>query len=420
MAADSLGDLLPSPRILLGPGPTMADPRVLRAMATPLLGQFDPEFTGIMNEVMALTRFAFETANARAFPVPGTGRAGLEAAIASFVEPGERVVVGACGRFGLLLIEIAERCGAEVVPVRGEWGRALEPDAIAAALRGGKTRMVALIHGETSTGVLQPLAEIARLAHAHDALVMADAVVTLGGCPVETDAWGVDVMVAGTQKCLSCPSGLAPVTYNARAEAVLAARRTRVQSNYLDLGQLADYWGPQRYNHHTAPTSMVYGLREALRAIQTEGLAARFARHRLHGDALRAGLAALGLALFGAEPPERRLPFITPVVVPEGVDELRVRHRLIADFGIEIGAAFGPLQGRIWRIGTMGYSARRENVLLALAALENVLRREGWKAEAGAGVEAALAHYGASGAAAGAASGLDVDDSLGAGGIGRI
>ena len=398
----------------------MADPRVLRAMATPLLGQFDPAFTAIMNEVMALTRFAFETANARAFPVPGTGRAGLEAAIASLVEPGERVVVGECGRFGLLLIEIAERCGADVVAVRGEWGRALEPDAIAAALRGGKTRMVALIHGETSTGVLQPLEEIARLAHAHDALVMADAVVTLGGCPVETDAWGVDVMVAGTQKCLSCPSGLAPVTYNARAEAVLAARRTRIQSNYLDLGQLADYWGPQRYNHHTAPTSMVYGLREALRAIQAEGLAARFARHRLHGDALRAGLAALGLALFGAEPPERRLPFITPVVVPEGVDELRVRHRLIADFGIEIGAAFGPLQGRIWRIGTMGYSARRENVLLALAALESVLRREGWKAEAGAGVDGALAHYAASGAAAGPSGGLDVDESLGAGGIGRI
>jgi aspartate aminotransferase-like enzyme len=301
------------------------------------------------------------------------------------------------------------------VPVRGEWGRALQPDAIAAALRGGKTRMVAVIHGETSTGVLQPLAEIARLAHAHDALVMADAVVTLGGCPVETDAWGVDVMVAGTQKCLSCPSGLAPVTYNARAEAVLASRRTRVQSNYLDLGQLADYWGPQRYNHHTAPTSMVYGLREALRAIQTEGLAARFARHRLHGEALRAGLAALGLTLFGAEPPERRLPFITPIMVPEGVDELRVRHRLIADFGIEIGAAFGPLLGRIWRIGTMGYSARRENVLLALAALESVLRREGWKAEAGAGVDAAVAHYAAAGA-----GGPDVGDSLGAGGIGRI
>ncbi|HEU5323361.1 MAG TPA: alanine--glyoxylate aminotransferase family protein [Methylomirabilota bacterium] len=402
-------------RVLMGPGPTMADPRVLRAMAAPLLGQFDPAFTAIMNDVMALTRFVFQTENARAFPVPGTGRAGLEAAIVSLVQPGDRVVVGECGRFGLLLIEIAERCGAEVVPVRAEWGRAVEPDAIAAALRDGRTRLVAMIHGETSTGVLQPLEEIARLTRAHDALLMADAVVTLGGCPVETDAWGVDVMVAGTQKCLSCPSGLAPVTYNARAEAVLAARKTRPCSNYLDLGQLANYWSPQRFNHHTAPTTMVYGLREALRAIHEEGLAARFARHRLHGDALRAGLAAMGLALFGAEPPERRLPFITPVVVPDGVDELRVRGRLVEDFNLEIGAAFGPLQGRIWRIGTMGHSARRENVLLCLAALEQVLRREGWKVEGGAGVDAAISHYTAAGV-----GGLDMDDSLGAGGIGRV
>jgi (S)-ureidoglycine-glyoxylate aminotransferase len=367
-------------------------------MAAPLLGQFDPDFTAIMNEVMALTRFAFQTQNARAFPVPGTGRAGLEAAIVSLVEPGDRVVVGECGRFGLLLIEIAERCGAEVVPVRAEWGRAIEPDAIAAALAGGHTRLVALIHGETSTGVLQPLAEIARLVRAHDALLMADAVVTLGGCAVDTDAWGVDVVVAGTQKCLSCPSGLAPVTYNARAEAVLAARRAPPQSNYLDLIQLARYWSPQRFNHHTAPTTMVYGLRAALQAIQEEGLAARFSRHRLHGDALRAGLAAMGLTLFGAEPPARRLPFITPVAIPDGVDDVRVRGRLIEDFNLEIGAAFGPLQGRIWRIGTMGHSARRENVLLCLAALEQVLRREGWKAEAGAGVEAAAAHYAAAGA----------------------
>ncbi|HTK92336.1 MAG TPA: alanine--glyoxylate aminotransferase family protein [Verrucomicrobiae bacterium] len=402
-------------RVLMGPGPTMADPRVLQAMAAPLLGQFDPDFTAIMNEVMALTRFAFQTGNARAFPVPGTGRAGLEAAIVSLVEPGDRVVVGECGRFGLLLMEIAERCGAEVVPVRAEWGRAIEPDAIAAALAGGRTRLVALIHGETSTGVLQPLAEIARLARAHDSLLMADAVVTLGGCSVDTDAWGVDVMVAGTQKCLSCPSGLAPVTYNTRAEAVLAARRTRPQSNYLDLIQLARYWSPQRFNHHTAPTTMVYGLRAALQAIQDEGLAARFARHRLHGEALRAGLAAMGLTLFGAEPPARRLPFITPVAIPDGVDDVRVRGRLIEDFNLEIGAAFGPLQGRIWRIGTMGHSARRENVLLCLAALEQVLRREGWKAEAGAGVEAAAAHYAAAGAA-----GLDLGDSLGAGEIGRV
>lgn len=411
-----LGDLPPSARILLGPGPTMADPRVLRAMATPLLGQFDPEFTAVMNEVMALSRFAFQTENAHAFPVSGTGRAGLEAAIGSIVEPGDRVVVAECGRFGLLLIEIAERCGAAVVPVRGEWGRIIEPEAIEAALKTGRTTLVATIHGETSTGVLQPLEDIARLAHAHDALLMTDAVVTLGGCEVAVDRWGVDIAVAGTQKCLSCPSGLAPVTFNARVETAIRSRRRKVQSNYLDLGQLIDYWSPARFNHHTAPTSMVYGLREALRAIHVEGLAARFTRHRLHGDALRAGLEALGLTLFGKEVPERRLPFITPVLVPDGVDELRVRHRLLADFGIEIGAAFGPLQGRIWRIGTMGYSAQRQNVLLCLAALENVLRGEGWGAPAGAGVEAAVAHY----AAVGNGERLRTDDNIGADGIGQV
>jgi (S)-ureidoglycine-glyoxylate aminotransferase len=390
---DRLGDLLPGPRILLGPGPTMADPRVLRAMATPLLGQFDPEFTTIMNEVMALCRFAFQTENAATYPVSGTGRAGLEAAIVSLVEPGDRVIVGECGRFGLLLLEIAERCGAEVVAVRAEWGRIIEPERIAAALAGGRTRLVAMIHGETSTGVLQPLRDIARLTREHGTLLMADAVVTLGGTDVAVDDWGLDVAVAGTQKCLSCPSGMAPVTYNADAAAVLRARTRRIQSNYLDLLQLADYWSPTRFNHHTAPTAMVYGLREALRALHEEGLEARFARHRLHGDALRAGVAALGLTLFGKEPPVHRLPFITPVVVPDGVNERRVRQRLIEDFGVEIGAAFGPLEGKIWRIGTMGYAAARPNVLLGLAALETVLRAEGWKTPGGAGVDAALAHY---------------------------
>jgi (S)-ureidoglycine-glyoxylate aminotransferase len=412
----SFGDLLPPSRILLGPGPTMADPRVLRAMATPLLGQFDPEFTAIMGEVMELSRFAFQTENPRTFPVSGTGRAGLEAALVSLVEPGDRVVIGECGRFGRLLIEIAERCGAKVVAARAEWGRAIEPDAIEAALAGEGARLVAIVHGETSTGVLQPLEEIARVAHAHGALLVADSVVTLGGCEVAVDRWDVDVAVGGTQKCLSCPSGLAPVTYNARAEAVIAARRGKVRSNYLDLGQLAEYWSPERFNHHTAPTAMVFGLREALRAVREEGLEARFARHRLHGEALRAGLDALGLSLFGKEPADRRLPFITPVVVPDGVDELRVRRRLLDDFGIEIGAAFGPLQGRIWRIGTMGYSAQRHHVLLCLAALEHVLRREGFEASASAGVDAALARY----ASAGETPARSVDDSLGAGGAGRL
>jgi (S)-ureidoglycine---glyoxylate transaminase len=218
-------------------------------------------------------------------------------------------------------------------------------------------------------------------------------VVTLGGAEVALDAWNVDVAVGGTQKCLSCPSGLAPVAYNARAEGALRARRRPVRSNYLDLGQLASYWSAERVNHHTAPTSMVYGLREALRAVLQEGLPARFARHRLHGDALRAGIAALGLSLFGKEPPERRLPMLTPVLVPDGVDDARVRRALLENFGIEIGAAFGALQGKVWRIGTMGYSARRENVLLLLGALEQVLRCEGWPAPLGTGVDAALAHY---------------------------
>jgi (S)-ureidoglycine---glyoxylate transaminase len=410
------GDLLPGPRVLLGSGPSMADPRVLRAMSTPLLGQFDPEFTAIMNEVMELTRFAFQTTNTRTFPVPGTGRAGLEAALTSLIEPGDRVVVAECGRFGLLMIEIAERCGAEVTAVRGEWGRLVDVDALEGALRAGRTKLVAVVHGETSTGTLQPLADIARVAHEHGALLVADCVVTLGGCEVAVDRWDVDVAIAGSQKCLSCPSGLAPITYNARADGVIRARRSKVRSNYLDLGQLADYWSSARFNHHTAPTAMVYGLREALRAVHAEGLEARFARHRLHGDALRAGLAALGLTLFGKEPREHRLPFLTPVVVPDGVDELRVRRRLVEDFGVEIGAAFGPLQGKIWRIGTMGYSAQRQFVLLCLAALESVLRREGHRAAAGAGVDAALARY----ASIGAPEAHDTADNLGATGIGRV
>ncbi len=280
------GDLLPGPRVLLGPGPSMADPRVLRAMSTPLLGQFDPEFTAIMNEVMELARFAFQTTNTRTFPVPGTGRAGLEAALTSLIEPGDRVVVAECGRFGLLMIEIAERCGAEVTAVRGEWGRLIDPGAIEGALKAERTKLVAVVHGETSTGTLQPLADIARVAHAHGALLMADCVVTLGGCEVAVDGWDVDVAVAGSQKCLSCPSGLAPITYNARADAVIRARRSKVRSNYLDLGQLADYWSPARFNHHTAPTAMVYGLREALRAV-AHGRASRRASRDIAGTATR-------------------------------------------------------------------------------------------------------------------------------------
>jgi aspartate aminotransferase-like enzyme len=229
--------------------------------------------------------------------------------------------------------------------------------------------------------------------HRYDALLLVDAVVTLGGCEVAVDRWGLDIAVAATQKCLSCPSGLAPLTFNARTAALLEARHSKIQSNYLDLTQLSRYWSTDRFNHHTAPTAMVYGLREALRALQVEGLEPRFVRHRLHSGALRAGIGALGLQLFGQEPWAHRLPMLTPVVVPEGIDDFRVRQFLLHDFGIEIGAAFGPLLGRVWRIGTMGCSATRQNVLLCLAALEVVLRREGWKVVPGAGVDAAVEHY---------------------------
>jgi (S)-ureidoglycine---glyoxylate transaminase len=388
-------ELDPPVRLLLGPGPSNAEPRVLRAMAAPMLGQFDPLFTQLMNDVVELQRYVFQTDNERSFPVSGSSRAALEAAICSLVEPGDRVLVGVCGRFGQLLTLLAERAGAELREVRAEWGRIIEPDAIAAELASFQPKLVALIHGETSTGVCQPLDGIARLCRRHDALLLVDAVVSLGGVDLPVDRLGIDVCTGGLQKCLGGPSGISPLTYNRRAEAAIQERRHAITSNYLDLTQLARYWSAERWNHHTAPTSMVYALREALRIVYEEGLEARFARHRAVGEALCAGLQAMGLELFG----DRRcsLPVITPIVIPEGVDDQRTRSTLLDDFDIEIGAAFGPLQGRVWRIGTMGYNARLSNVLTLLGALESVLGAQGFKSPPGEGVAAALASYKAAG-----------------------
>ena len=409
------GEFTPPARILLGPGPSDVPPSVRAALGAPTVGHLDPYFLGLMDEVSAMLRTVLGTKNRLTFPVSGTGSAGMETCLVNLIEPGDRVLVAQNGAFSARIAEIAERAGAEVTRVPGEWGRAIDPAALTKAASGKKYKLVCVVHGETSTGVLQPLEEIAALCRRHDTLLLADAVVTLGGAEVATDRWQVDVMVGGAQKCLSCPSGLSPLTYNARAETVLAGRSSKVRSNYLDLIQLARYWSPARFNHHTAPTTLVYGLQAALRAIRDEGLDARFDRHRRHGDALRAGIAALGLRLFGSEASERRLPMITPVLVPDGIDELRVRRELIEDFGLEIGAAFGPLEGRIWRIGTMGYSAQRRNVLVCLAALEQVLARQGWRAAPGAGFDAAVEHY----AADGASLTMDVTDSLGARGMGR-
>ncbi|MFN8633627.1 MAG: alanine--glyoxylate aminotransferase family protein [Chloroflexota bacterium] len=383
-------DLNPPTRLLLGSGPSNPEPRVLRALGMPLIGQFDPAFTAIMDEVSELSRRAFRTENRRAFPVSGSSRSGLEAALASLIEPGDRAIVGNFGRFGDLFCDIARRYGAEVDDVAVEWGRIVEPDQIVRRLRDRGAKIVAIVHADTSTGILQPLAEIGAACREHDALLVVDAVLSLGGCQVETDAWDVDVSISGLQKCLGGPSGMAPLTYNARAEAAMHARRATPATNYLDLLQLQAYWGPDRLNHHTAPTSMVYALREALRIVDEEGLEARWERHRQANDALVAGLEAMGLSLFGDR--AHKAPMITLVTVPDGVDEAGVRRQLLEEHGIEIMAAFGALNGKVWRIGLMGYNARLQNAITVLAALEHVLPAHGFAVAPGEGVKAARAY----------------------------
>ena len=390
MTARTFGDLNPPTRLLLGSGPSNPEPRVLRALGMPLIGQFDPAFTAIMDEVSELTRRVFRTENRQAFPVSGSSRSGLEAALASLIEPGDRVVVGNFGRFGDLFCEIARRYGAEVDSVDVEWGQIVEPDEIVKRLRAKPTKLVAIVHADTSTGIAQPLAEIGAACREHDALLVVDAVLSLGGCQVETDAWNVDVAISGLQKCLGGPSGMAPLTYNARAEAAMQARRSAPATNYLDLLQLQAYWGPDRLNHHTAPTSMVYALREALRIIDEEGLEARWERHRHANEALVAGLEAMGLVLYGDR--RYKAPMITLVTVPDGVDEAGVRQQLLEEHGIEIMAAFGSLNGKVWRIGLMASNFRFETAIQVLSALESVLHARGFDLPARAGVEAARAH----------------------------
>jgi (S)-ureidoglycine---glyoxylate transaminase len=401
-------DLAPSLRTIMTPGPVEVDPRVLRAMSYPILGQFDPEFTDIMNETMEMLRLLFRTGNRWAYPVDGTSRSGLEAVLCSVIEPGDKVLVPVFGRFGYLLQEIAERCGAQVTVLEKEWGTVFDPGEIIAAIRRERPAVVALVHGETSTGRLQPLDGIGQACRETDTLLVVDAVATIGGVPVETDAWLLDAVVGGTQKCLSVPSGMSPVTYNERVEQkVMRRKKTErgiappgeqlreglipVRSNYFDLGMLQDYWSPRRLNHHTEATSMLYALREGVRLVLEEGLEERYNRHRLHEKALMSGLAAMGLALYGD--PACKLPVVACVLVPEGIEEEPVRGMLLKHFGIEIAGSFGPLKGRIWRIGTMGFSAREANVLHFLGAFEAVLLRYGASVLPGAGVREALKVY---------------------------
>ena len=386
------GEFAPPTRVLLGPGPSEVHPRVLRAMSAPLVGHLDPAFLAMMEEEKSLLRFVFATANPLTIPISGTGSAGMEACVVNLVEPGDEVIVGVNGVFGTRLAEVAQRCGAVVVRVEAPWGRVIRAEQVEAALgKARRPKLVALIHAETSTGAWQPLDEVARLAHAHGALLLVDCVTSLGGVAVDVDAREIDAAYSGTQKCLSCPPGLAPITFGPRAVEVLHARKTPVQSWYLDLTLLERYWGEERVYHHTAPITMNYALREALRLVVEEGLDARFARHRRNHEALVAGLAAMGLTLASEE--GHRLPMLNAVAVPEGVDEARVRARLLGEHGIEIGGGLGPMKGRVWRIGLMGESSRQTYVFALLAALEDALRGEGSRVPPGVALSAAQAAY---------------------------
>lgn len=374
-------------RLLMGPGPANVHPRVLKAMTTPLLGHLDPSFLGVMNRIRELLQFVFQTKNELTFPIAGTGSAGMEASLCNLIEEGDEVLVGVNGYFGERLYEMAGRCRAEVRRLELPWGQVFQPEQVNQALKERPAKIVAMVHAETSTGALQPVREIAEVVHRHGALLVLDAVTSLGGLPVEIDSWGVDACYSCAQKCLSCPPGLAPITLNDRTREKLRARRQKVQVWYLDLTLLEKYWGEERVYHHTAPISMNYAFYEALRTVHEEGLEARFARHRGNAEALWAGLEAMGLELFA--PLSHRLPTVSAVRVPDGVADARVRGRLLNDFDIEIGGGLGELKGSIWRIGLMGYSSSAQNVLQFLGALERVLRDEGFRLSPGAGVEAA-------------------------------
>ena len=380
--------LNPPIRVLLGPGPSNIHPRVQMAMLAPIVGHLDPYFVTIMEDTMELLRTIFQTKNNLTFPISGTGSAGMEASFCNFLEPGDVAVIGVNGLFGERMVDNAERCGAKVIQVTGEWGRIIEPEAIDTALKAQRrVKLLALVHAETSTGVLQPLVEASRLAKQYDTLFLVDTVTSLGGHEVAVDDWGIDICYSGTQKCLSCPPGLAPFTANQAALDTLQARTNKVQSWYLDVSLLSNYWSASRFYHHTAPINMVYALHEALALIVEEGLEIRIKRHLRNGLALHAGLEAIGLTLHAQE--GYRLSTLTSVRIPPGIDELRVRQRLLNEFGIEIGVGLGPLKGQIWRIGLMGHSSSMENVLLLLSNLENLLLDEGYRLEPGAGVIAA-------------------------------
>jgi (S)-ureidoglycine-glyoxylate aminotransferase len=386
--AELFEDLNPPERLLMGPGPINAHPRVLQAMAKPLLGQFDPQFREYMRQTSALYRSVFQTENRWTLLVDGTARAGIEAALVSLIEPGDRVLVPIFGRFGHLLAEISRRAGADVRTIEAEWGQIFSNQDLETAIKKHQPKIVAVCHGDTSTTMAQPLEALGKLCREHDALLYVDATATLGGMDLPVDRWHLDIVTAGLQKCMGGPSGSAPLTLNERAERRIYRRRhiekglqdstykagdgPIIGSNYFDLAMIMDYWSDKALNHHTEATSMLYAARECARVVLQEGLQSAFARHARVSKILADGLRAMGLELFGDQ--SHKMPNVTGVYIPKGVDGDAVRRALLEEHSIEIGTSFGPLHGKIWRIGTMGYNAREDAVQRTLQALKAVLR----------------------------------------------
>jgi alanine-glyoxylate transaminase / serine-glyoxylate transaminase / serine-pyruvate transaminase len=387
------GQLDPPHRILLGPGPCDVHPRVLTAMAVPLVGHLDPYFLEVMNQTQEMLREVYQTSNRLTFPVSATGMAGMEACMVNLLEPGDRVVVCSKGFFGQRMVEVAGRTGAAVTVLERPWGEVFDLNSIRETLQRVRPKALAIVHAETSTGAWQPIEQLGKLCHEFDALLILDAVTALGCVPVRVDAWEVDAVYSCTQKGLSCPPGLSPVSFSQRAVDAINRRKTKVQSWYLDTSILQKYWADDRVYHHTAPITMVYALREGLRLALEEGLEARWARHLKNHRALKAGLLALGMTYTAAE--GHQLPQLNAVRIPAGVDDAGVRKQLLSEFSMEIGSGLGELKGKAWRIGLMGYNSRPAVVLQALAALERCLLGQGAKITPGAGVGAAEKAYGA-------------------------
>jgi alanine-glyoxylate transaminase/serine-glyoxylate transaminase/serine-pyruvate transaminase len=386
---EPLGELQVPFRLLLGPGPSLVHPRVYRAMMQPVIGYLDPVFIQLMDDTQRPLRTVFRTENDMTMAISGTGTAGMEAAVYNIVETGDTVAVCINGFFGTRMADMARRCGAEVITIEEEWGRIIEPEQVERALKDApRLKALMIVHGETSTGILQPLEEISRIAHAHGALLIVDAVTSLSGCELRIDDWNVDVCFSGTQKCLSAPPGMSPITLSATAMEVVQNRSEPPRSWYVDLTMLGRYWtGTTRAYHHTPPMTMLYALREGVRIVLEEGLEPRIERHKRNAAGLAAGVQALGLVLHAQE--GYRLPPLTTVRVPEGVDDMKLRQHLLFEHNIEVGGGIGPMQGKILRIGLMGFGSTPQNVLALLFALEDGLRAQGYKCEPGAGLEAA-------------------------------